>query len=130
MAQGEESTEGRQALGSIYKVILAIPIGRPRDAVLLDALLTQADLVTDARRERISLAEGVVPAAIWLILFLGAALTLGFTFFFGVENLRAQVVMAGILAAGDLPGAVRGGLDQPPVHRAAQRAAGGDRPSC
>lgn len=98
MAQGQESPEGRQALGSIYKVILAIRIGSARDAVLLDALLTQADLITDARRERISLAEGVVPAAIWFVLFLGAALTLGFTFFFGVENLRAQVVMAGILA--------------------------------
>jgi hypothetical protein len=98
MAKGEESAATRQALGSIYGVILAIQIGGARDAVLLDALLTQADLVTDARRERIALAEGVVPAAIWLVLFLGAALTLGFTFFFGVENLRAQVVMAGILA--------------------------------
>lgn len=98
MAEGGESAETRRALGSIYGVILAVEIATPRDAVLLDALLTQADLATDARRERISLAEGVVPSAIWLVLFLGAALTLGFTFFFGVENLRAQVVMAGILA--------------------------------
>ncbi len=98
MAEGRESGETRNALGSVYAVILGIQVATPRDAVLLDALLTQADLVTDARRERVSLAEGVVPSAIWLVLFLGAALTLGFTFFFGVENLRAQVVMAGILA--------------------------------
>jgi hypothetical protein len=32
------------------------------------------------------------------VLFLGAGLTLGFTFFFGLENLRAQVLMAGMLA--------------------------------
>jgi hypothetical protein len=98
MAEGEESAEAQRALGDVYGAILAVAIESPRDAVLLDALLTQADLVTDARRERVALAEGVVPAAIWLVLFLGAALTLGFTFFFGVENLRAQVVMAGILA--------------------------------
>jgi hypothetical protein len=98
MAEGEESPESRRALGEVYEAILAVAIETPRDAVLLDALLTQADLLTDARRERVALAEGVVPAAIWLVLFLGAALTLGFTFFFGVENLRAQVVMAGMLA--------------------------------
>lgn len=98
MAMGEESPVTRRALGALYGAILAVPVEAARDAVLLDALLTQADLVTDARRERIALAEGVVPAAIWLVLFLGAALTLGFTFFFGVENLRAQVVMAGMLA--------------------------------
>jgi len=98
MAEGGASEETPRMLGAIYDAILALSIATPRDAVLLGALLTQADLVTDARRERIALAEGVVPAAIWLVLFIGAALTLGFTFFFGVENLQAQVVMAGILA--------------------------------
>ena len=66
--------------------------------MLFDSLLTELDLVTDARRERLALAEGVVPMFIWLVLFIGAALTLGFTFFFGMENLRAQVMMAGMLA--------------------------------
>lgn len=98
MERGEESLETRRALDALYGAILAIPILNSRDEIMLDALLTQADLVTDARRERIALAEGVVPAAIWLVLFIGAGLTLGFTFFFGVENLRAQVVMAGMLA--------------------------------
>jgi hypothetical protein len=98
MAKAGESPKTRDALDQVYRQILAIDVATARDAVLLDALLGQADLVTDARRERLALAEGVVPAAIWLILFLGAAITLGFTFFFGLENLRAQVVMAGMLA--------------------------------
>jgi len=34
---------------------------------------------------------------IWLVLFGGAVLTIGFTFFFGTENLRAQSLMTGIL---------------------------------
>jgi hypothetical protein len=98
MAAGGESQQTNLALGNVYKAILAIDIQSAREAVVLDALLGQVDLVTDARRERLSLAEGVVPGAIWIVLFLGAALTLGFTFFFGLENLRAQVVMAGMLA--------------------------------
>lgn len=98
MARGEESAEARQALGVVYDTILSVPVVTLRDEILLEALLTQADLITDARRERLALAEGVVPPTIWVALFLGAALTLGFTFFFGLDNLRAQVLMAGMLA--------------------------------
>ena len=47
------------------------------------------------RRERRVMADGIVPAIIWVVLFGGAFLTIGFTFFFGAENLRAQLVMTG-----------------------------------
>ena len=98
MSKRSESAKSRHALNATYTATLALGVDTARDAVLFDALLTQLDLVTDARRERLALAAGVVPMLIWLVLFIGAALTLGFTFFFGLENLRAQVMMAGILA--------------------------------
>jgi hypothetical protein len=44
------------------------------------------------------MADGIVPAIIWVVLFGGAFLTIGFTFFFGAENLRAQVLMTGALS--------------------------------
>ena len=50
------------------------------------------------RRERRVMADGIVPAIIWVVLFGGAFLTIGFTFFFGAENLRAQSVMTGALS--------------------------------
>jgi hypothetical protein len=37
-------------------------------------------------------------AIIWVVLFGGAFLTIGFTFFFGAENLRAQSLMTGALS--------------------------------
>jgi hypothetical protein len=98
MARGGESAETQQALNEVYAAALALGVNEARDAVLLDALLTQLDLITNARRERLALAVGIVPNVIWLVLFTGAAMTLGFTFFFGLENLRAQVLMAGMLA--------------------------------
>jgi Protein of unknown function (DUF4239) len=70
----------------------------PRGGAMLAELLSQLDRVTEARRERLSLAEGVFPGVIWLVLFVGAAMTLGFTFFFGLQNLRAQALMTGMLA--------------------------------
>jgi hypothetical protein len=98
MARGEEGAATREALNAVYTAALALGVDDARKAVLLDAILTQLDLITDARRERLALAEGVVPHVLWLVLFLGAAMTIGFTFFFGLENLRAQVLMAGMLA--------------------------------
>ena len=43
--------------------------------------------------------EGTVPNAIWLVLFLGAVLTISFTFFFGTQNVITQSLMTGVLAA-------------------------------
>jgi hypothetical protein len=39
-----------------------------------------------------------VPNVIWAVLFMGALLTVGFTLFFGSENLLAQVSMTGVLS--------------------------------
>ena len=61
-------------------------------------ILRHVDRISEARRERRVMADGVVPAIIWVVLFGGAFLTIGFTFFFGSENLRAQSVMTGALS--------------------------------
>ena len=60
--------------------------------------LHQLDLVTQARRVRLVLAPGVVPTVLWFVLSGGAVLTIGFTLFFGAENLRIQAMMTGILS--------------------------------
>jgi high-affinity Fe2+/Pb2+ permease len=43
-------------------------------------------------------ASGIVPGVIWLVLLGGALVTIGFTYFFGTENLRAQMLMTGALS--------------------------------
>ena len=44
------------------------------------------------------MSSGIIPEVVWLGLFGGAALVIGFTFFFGTENLRAQSAMTGALS--------------------------------
>lgn len=44
-------------------------------------------------------SEGTVPGATWFVLFLGAVLTMSFTFFFGTQNVVTQSAMTGVLAA-------------------------------
>jgi hypothetical protein len=54
--------------------------------------------MTEARRSRLIAAEGAMPNVIWLVLLGAAAVTIAFTFFFGMESLRAQTVMTALLA--------------------------------
>ena len=58
-------------------------------------LIKQLDTVTKSRRTRVHLSGGIVPNMMWHALLIGAALTIIFTFFFGAENLAAQVSMIG-----------------------------------
>lgn len=94
----EPNESGRRALDNVYVAFLTHPSADPRAGAMTPEILRQIDLVTQARRSRLITAEGVVPGLIWLVLFGGAILTVGFTFFFGTRNLRAQTAMTVILS--------------------------------
>lgn len=116
----QESEEVSAALGELYiDVIRLIQKGamvpaqkkvRQKGAIipaqngamaqaLTIELIKQLDTITKSRRTRVHLSAGIVPNMLWDVLIIGAALTIIFTFFFGAENLAAQVSMIGILAA-------------------------------
>jgi hypothetical protein len=98
MQQGRSSHAATDALSEIYMSVLTF---RPADnsgAILLGELLRQVDLVSQSRRARLVTADGIVPGVIWVVLFSGAVLTIGFTFFFGTKNIRAQAAMTGVLS--------------------------------
>jgi hypothetical protein len=98
MAAGHESKATTEALNALYARLLADRPGDDFGTDLLSEALYQLDQLTQARRMRIVMVAGIVPGVVWAVLFGGAALTIGFTFFFGTENLRAQALMTGALA--------------------------------
>ena len=98
MAQGKESDEVTEALDAVYVAALRLTEGETRQPALLIEIFKQLDSITEARRTRLHLATGIVPSVIWMVLFCGAILTVAFTFFFGTQNIRAQVLMTGILS--------------------------------
>jgi len=99
MVRGHSSAVTARVLSDLYDRVIRYHPADPHDSNVQAELLGELDQVTRARRERLVMAEGSVPAVIWFVLFLGAALTISFTFFFGTENLIAQSLMTGILAA-------------------------------
>lgn len=86
----------KQALDAIYRMLSVVNDQRNRAVVA--EIFSQLDRMTEARRSRLIAAEGAVPDVIWLVLLGGAAVTIAFTFFFGMESLRAQTVMTALLA--------------------------------
>jgi len=97
MAAGRESPEASAAMGGLYAATLRLADSRPL-AVGIE-VLKELGVMTEARRGRLYLAAGVVPSALWAMLICGALVTVGFTYFFAMENLHAQTVMTGALAA-------------------------------
>jgi hypothetical protein len=70
-------------------------------------LLEQQDQRTNARRERLSEANRVLPAPAWFVLGLGALVTVGFAFFFA-DRREAFIVQGSLMAA--ITALVVGGL--------------------
>ena len=98
MQRGYADPEANTALSAAYAAVLSFePIGLRAQAALT-AVLEQLDVITQARRARIVAAGGIMPGILWLVLFAGAFVTIGFTFFFGSQNVRAQAVMTGGLS--------------------------------
>jgi hypothetical protein len=99
MAQGIGGAQtARQALDKAYASILTSGVGQTAGNPVMSELLHQLDVMTQARRARLTAAQGTLPGVIWLFLFVGAAVTIVFTLFFGTRNLRAQIMMTGLLA--------------------------------
>jgi hypothetical protein len=98
MERGRESRATTRELDAAYAALLTFTPGDGRGTALLAEALDQLHVVTQARGVRLVLAPGVVPGVLWFVLFSGAALTIGFTLFFGTENLRVQAMMTGILS--------------------------------
>jgi hypothetical protein len=86
----------KEALDAIYSVLVSS--GGQADGAVVSEMLRQVNVVALSRRARLIASEGAVPNLLWLVLLGGAAITIGYTFFFGAESLRTQALMTALLA--------------------------------
>jgi hypothetical protein len=68
------------------------------DQVLYEQGLERVHDLTDARRTRLVETGEGIPAILWVVLVLGGAVTVGFTYLFGLENTRVHRLMVAVLA--------------------------------
>ncbi len=97
MEQGVESQKAHQIAVAIWDNVIGF---QPRESGQQDvhsSLLSQMNDLGDARRERLMASTPTYDKVVWLVLLLGATVTIVFTYFFGVENLGTQMIMTGLV---------------------------------
>ena len=99
MARARWSPATTAKLNALYAELVGLRPSDPHDIDLHQDLLHELDKLSEARRERLVMAQGTVPSTIWFVLFLGGLLTISFTYFFGTQNEFTQCLMTGVLSA-------------------------------
>lgn len=93
MAEGEASLRTQSALDQLWRAYLEIDPETYRDSTLYDQSLSTLREMSDSRRLRLFASRNDLPILIQLLLWGGGLITISFTYFFGVESIRAQSLM-------------------------------------
>lgn len=95
----EESRETDAALNAVWFSYRRLAARTGPDTAFYEQGLERLHDAVELRRERVHASGSQLPEPLWLVLVVGAVITLGFTAFFAVEGLGAHVAMVGALAA-------------------------------
>jgi hypothetical protein len=99
MQQGASNPGTRAALEALFAAARQIDTPTLREQALFTRILDLLVTAESARRDRLADADGALPGIMWVHLFVGGLLTVGFTLFFGATNPRAQAAMTACLTA-------------------------------
>ncbi|MGA6970913.1 MAG: hypothetical protein WBY93_04730, partial [Candidatus Binatus sp.] len=65
---------------------------------LVDKSIDQLDIINQARSIRFLFYEDDLPSVVWIVIYLGCVITIGFSYFFGSNAFRAQELMCGFFS--------------------------------
>lgn len=71
----------------------------PAEQTLIDKSIDQMAQLNNARRLRYVYYSEDLPSVIWIVIYAGCLITIGFTYFFGIRRIRDQALMCGTFAA-------------------------------
>lgn len=97
MQHGEVSQSTERDGHLVLRMVMAFaPKNVSQDEVRSSAI-EDIQKLFDARRERRTENETSLPRILWFTLILGAVVTIGFTYFFGMDSARLQITMTALL---------------------------------
>jgi len=99
MAHSEASPQAFSALNRMWQAYALVGVQTERGRVLYGESLRYLGQVSDYRRDRIRAAGTEIPLTLWIVLLVGGAMTVGFSFVLGNKNVRAQAFMTAWLGA-------------------------------
>ena len=98
MARGERSLQVEALAKQFWTVFTVFEPESENDKIYYAEALTRLNNAVEYRRERLVNSQTGIHPVIWFVLIVGGIITIVFTFFFGSENLLAQLIMTSLLA--------------------------------
>jgi protein-S-isoprenylcysteine O-methyltransferase Ste14 len=99
MAQHQaEDPNLNQYLNAMWKAVGRLPTSTPTQQAFARQAISDVSTSTEQRRNRIEDSASLLPGPLWVVLLVGGALTIGFTYFFGLESFAVQATMVSTLA--------------------------------
>ncbi len=89
---------GKVGAHELWAIVLSYHTADSREQMLMDKSIDQLNLVSQARGQRFNFYEEDLPSVVWTVIYLGCLMTIGFSYFFGSNIFRAQVLMCGFFS--------------------------------
>ena len=95
--RGSQATD--IALNRVWAALRSTPAAERQPGAFYDQATERLQNLTELRRRRILQSGSQLPTPLWFVLIAGAVISIGFTYFFGVANFRAQALMVAALSS-------------------------------
>jgi hypothetical protein len=99
MATGGSADHVWGALDGIFVTFSRIVPTNDRETNIHREMLARINELSDHRRLRLLSSTNKVPSLMWMMLIVGGVITVGFSYFLGVERQKAHILMTAALAA-------------------------------
>ena len=98
IARGGSSPRAWELMDEIRLTIQNMNPDTEAEQVLYDQGLERVYDLADARRDRLLDAREGIPPILWVVLVVGAIVTVGFTYLFGLDDTTTHMLMVALLA--------------------------------
>ena len=98
LARGESSPRAWDLIDEIRLTVQDLNPDTDAEQVLYDQGLERVHDLADARRDRLVEAREGIPNILWVVLVVGAIVTVGFTYLFGLDDTTTHTLMVALLA--------------------------------
>jgi hypothetical protein len=99
MQRGEMSPEVEKIMNKIWELYTAYTPKNSTGQVFFEESVRKLNSFRELRRARLMDSRSGINPILWFILIGGAVTTVAFTFLFGAESLKAQLIMGSLLSA-------------------------------
>src|SRR5438477_12432741 len=97
MSQGDVSLHSNRAMAKLITGFYQIDDKSIPNRELYAESLKRLNNLAQHRRLRIFAGNNTVPPVIWLVLLVGGVITVSYTYFFGMKNIKAQYMLTATL---------------------------------